>query len=243
MSLKQVLFAVLILIAVLTGVSVQVQAQEIAVSPALPTTLDSVVLEASLACNLIDPPVIDGQTITLTAPGPLRPCSFGFILLFSYPLPPLPPGSYTVRMVTGDVEMTRTVFQVTPAGTRLLVLGQRYEVTATFQNPTSGTPVTETARAVQLSDESGYFWFFDSANVEITAKVLDGRAVNGHLWVFLASMTDVAFTVKIDDLQTPPGCSLPGSTTPCASKSYNALAGKNRNFIDLQAFPSPSPVP
>lgn len=28
-----------------------------------------------------------------------------------------------------------------------------------------------------------------------------------------------------------------------SSKTYNAPAGKNRSFIDLQAFPSPSPAP
>lgn len=54
--------------------------------------------------------------------------------------------------------------------------------------------------AVRFSDEAGYFWFFDPANVELFVKVLDGTAVNGHQWVFLASLTDLGFTLAIGDL-------------------------------------------
>jgi hypothetical protein len=40
---------------------------------------------------------------------------------------------------------------------------------------TSGTGV-----AVPLTGNTGYFWFFNSSNVELMVKVLDGDAVNGH---------------------------------------------------------------
>ena len=36
---------------------------------------------------------------------------------------------------------------------------------------------------VALSGDTGYFWFFGTANVELVVKVLDGRALNGRFWV------------------------------------------------------------
>jgi hypothetical protein len=37
---------------------------------------------------------------------------------------------------------------------------------------------------VPLGADTGYFWFFEDTNVELVVKVLDGRAINGHTWVF-----------------------------------------------------------
>ncbi len=210
-------------------------AQQATVSPALPTTQDAILLEASFLCNPIDPPVFSGRTITLDVPGPLRPCAAGFVLPFSFPLPPLAAGSYTVRWtVAGSPIDATTVFQVAPVSTSLDLLGGRFQVVTTFTHP--GGPLVTRAYAATLSDESGYFWFFSSPNVEITTKILDGQIVNGNFWVFIGSMTDVAFTVEVTDLQNPAGCSLPGSLVACTSHSYRATAGHNQSFIDTQSF-------
>lgn len=48
------------------------------------------------------------------------------------------------------------------------------------------------------SDDSGMFWFFDRDNWELLVKVLDGCAVNGHYWVFVAGTTDVEFDLRVD---------------------------------------------
>ncbi len=38
---------------------------------------------------------------------------------------------------------------------------------------------------VKLTSDSGYFWFFNDANIELVVKVLDGcRIGNGAYWVF-----------------------------------------------------------
>ena len=42
--------------------------------------------------------------------------------------------------------------------------------------------------AVPLTGDTGYFWFFNSANVELIVKVLDGRTVNGQFWVFYGAL-------------------------------------------------------
>lgn len=236
-SVRRSLF---VLFASLLMCGVSVSAQTVQVSPALPTTQDAIVLEASFACNPIDPPTIDGQTITLAITGPLRPCNAGPFVPFSFPLPPLPAGSYTVRwLVDGTPLAGTTVFQVGPPNTILNLLSSRFQVTATFIDPITGAQ--KTAQAVQLSDESGYFWFFGSTNTEISLKILNGQIINGRSWIFLASMTTVGFTVKITDLQTPPNCAFADDTSSCFSRTYTSQAGTNQNFFDLQTFTGMTP--
>lgn len=55
-----------------------------------------------------------------------------------------------------------------------------------------GTKVTQ-------SDDSALFWFFRPANWELMVKVLDGCAVNDHLWVFSAATTNVEYTLRVED--------------------------------------------
>ena len=53
--------------------------------------------------------------------------------------------------------------------------------------------------AEKLTAESGYFWFFEPANIEMVIKVLDGCAIDGHFWVFAAGLTDVEVTTTVHD--------------------------------------------
>jgi hypothetical protein len=50
--------------------------------------------------------------------------------------------------------------------------------------------------------DSGSFWFFDPANVEMVVKVLDARGVNGRFWVFYGSLTNVRFELTVTDTET-----------------------------------------
>ncbi|HEX9668095.1 MAG TPA: hypothetical protein VGC93_01305 [Thermoanaerobaculia bacterium] len=56
--------------------------------------------------------------------------------------------------------------------------------------------------AVALTADTGYFWFFAPSNVETILKVLDGRAVNGHHWVFYGALSSVEYTLTVTDLET-----------------------------------------
>ncbi|MES1239993.1 MAG: CSLREA domain-containing protein [Acidobacteriota bacterium] len=56
--------------------------------------------------------------------------------------------------------------------------------------------------AVPLTDLSGYFWFFNPANVELTIKVLDACTVNNRYWIFLSGLTNVGVQVTVTDLKT-----------------------------------------
>jgi hypothetical protein len=93
------------------------------------------------------------------------------------------------------------------------------------------------AAAVALTHESGTFAFYGTSNVEVTVKILDGRAINGRYWLFAASMTDRPFTLSV--LENHGGClDRPGDpAVNCpALRRYSANAGQNRNFIDTEAF-------
>jgi hypothetical protein len=58
-----------------------------------------------------------------------------------------------------------------------------------------GTPIP-------LTSDTGYFWFFSPANVELMVKVLDARPVNGNFWVFYGALTNVQFTLTVTDSLT-----------------------------------------
>lgn len=83
--------------------------------------------------------------------------------------------------------------------TRLCFLNGRFEATVTWR---TAQGAIGSGQAVALSDQGGWFTFFHPDNLELALKVLDGRAVNGHFWVFYASLTNVEFTLRVTDHET-----------------------------------------
>lgn len=59
-----------------------------------------------------------------------------------------------------------------------------------------------TGQAVPLTADTGYFWFFGAANVEMVIKVLDGCGVNASYWVFAGGLTDVFTHIRVRDTVT-----------------------------------------
>ena len=76
--------------------------------------------------------------------------------------------------------------------------GDRFAVTARF---VAGSLAGE-ARAVELTADTGYLWFFDAANVETVVKVLDGCGANGRFWVFAGGLTNVEVEITVTDTLT-----------------------------------------
>ena len=56
--------------------------------------------------------------------------------------------------------------------------------------------------AVQLTEDTGYFWFFRDTNVELILKALDGRTINDHFWVFYGALSNVRYKVTVTDTHT-----------------------------------------
>jgi hypothetical protein len=72
--------------------------------------------------------------------------------------------------------------------------------------------------------DTGFFWFFDPANLELAVKVLDGTAVNGHFWVFFGALTDVRYIVTVFDTRTG------------AVRNYSNPQGQLCGQADVAAF-------
>jgi hypothetical protein len=80
--------------------------------------------------------------------------------------------------------------------TRLCLDGSRFavEVTWTTRDGASGA-----GHARPLTADTGTFWFFAGANLDLVVKVLDGCGVNRHHWVFAGGLTDVDTTITVTD--------------------------------------------
>ncbi len=86
-----------------------------------------------------------------------------------------------------------------PAAGRLCLNGGRFAVQAAWKDFSGRTGA---GTAVGLTGDTGYFWFFDPANVEAVLKVLDGTTVNGHFWVFYGALSNVEYTLTVTDTTT-----------------------------------------
>lgn len=118
-------------------------------------------------------------------------------------------------------ERTTAPTVCTPGPHRLCLNGGRFAVEASwrdFQNRTGlGT-------AVSLTPDTGYFWFFDSANVEVVLKVLDGTLSNGKFWVFYGALSNVEYTLTVTDTLTG------------RVREYSNPRGRFASVADTQAF-------
>jgi hypothetical protein len=81
----------------------------------------------------------------------------------------------------------------------------------------------------ELTDDTGRFWFFNPANVELVVKVLDGRCLNEHYWVYYGSLTDVEFTLSVTD------------TTNGRLVKYRNPQGAFASKGDTDSFAAPAP--
>jgi photosystem II stability/assembly factor-like uncharacterized protein len=85
------------------------------------------------------------------------------------------------------------------SGTSLLLNNGRFKLDVTWR---TGDGKSGTAIPVYLTNDTGYFWFFGSSNVELVIKVLKGCALNNSYWVFAGGLTDVQTTLTVTDTVT-----------------------------------------
>jgi hypothetical protein len=156
-----------------------------------------------------------------------------------------PGGGLVVREVAKDVgaagspatasnTLALAVLQSLPgpcvgSGGHLCLQDGRFDVEAvwtTFTAPFRGA----VAHAVPLAPagvsapDSGYFWFFAPANVELVAKVLDGRAINQDFWLFYGALSNVDYALNVRD------------TVSGTAKSYFNPNGRLASVADTAAF-------
>jgi hypothetical protein len=104
----------------------------------------------------------------------------------------------------------------------LCLLSGRFRASVTFRNPNDGT--SGVGQAVPGTDQSGTFWFFSPANTELVVKLLDGRALNGKYWAFYGALSNVDYTLVVQDLATG------------TQKSYHNRQGNLCGLADTAAF-------
>jgi hypothetical protein len=116
-----------------------------------------------------------------------------------------------------------------PDSRDVLCLNQdRFEVQVTWEAPSGGTGI---GIGVELTNDSGYFWFFNSRNVELVVKVLNGCSTPvGNYWVFAAGLTNVATEISVKD-----------TVTGAVKRYRNPLGTAFQPILDTRAFATCDP--
>ncbi len=105
----------------------------------------------------------------------------------------------------------------------LCLLGGRFRLEMTFADPRRESG-EQTATALPSTDQTGLFWFFSPENLELIVKMLDGRALNGHFWVFFGGVSDLEYRLEITDVATG------------QRSTYHNAAGEICGQADILAF-------
>jgi hypothetical protein len=128
-----------------------------------------------------------------------------------------------VRQAAAAPQSTRTAASgaCTTGATDLCLLGARFQAQVSFDG---GGSSTGAGQAIPLTDGTGAFWFLAADDYELAVKVIDGTAVNGHIWVFYGAMTNFAFTLTLTD------------TTDGTVRTYTNPAGSIPSAADTSAF-------
>lgn len=168
---------------------------------------------------------------------PLDPNEYAYV--DDYSIGSLSPGTHTLEIEAdpdndvpeseeADNEYVKTIVVVSAAevtcvaNASTLCLGGRFAVTVDWTTPDGRSGQ---GKAIGLTEETGYFWFFDYDNVELCLKVLDARAINGHFWVFYGGLSNVQYTITVTD-----------TTNTAATKTYVNPQGTMASVADTHAF-------
>ncbi|MEM9292714.1 MAG: PQQ-dependent sugar dehydrogenase [Acidobacteriota bacterium] len=84
-----------------------------------------------------------------------------------------------------------------PGPTTLCLEGGRFRVELTWRTRAGAEG---SGQAQQLTDETGYFWFFNAENAEVLVKVKDACVDPfQHFWVFASGLTNVEVDLVVTD--------------------------------------------
>ena len=119
-------------------------------------------------------------------------------------------GTYTVTLTVSNndgLSSTSQTVSVASAGfppcaptTETLCVGNgRFSVSADWTTPDGQSGH---GNAMKLTNDSGYFWFFQSSNTELVVKVLNGCGIDNAYWVFAAGLTNVQVVLNVRDEAT-----------------------------------------
>ena len=174
-------------------------------------------------------PAVHGQQVDIGLNFPLFPCNPAIHNQWSLQsvIPPLAAGFYVVHIVDGAGDAAQTIRVVDADEPQALTLLGRFGVSVTWGAPGTTTP----AHGYPISDESGYFWFFDAANTEVSVKLIDGT---------LSQQSLLGLSWQHDQPALRSRSGLPISAAKVlrltARRAYNNPAGNGISVIDTSAF-------
>lgn len=202
----------LVLLAVVAGAASAQELPAFTFQPAAPMPGDTVSIHVDApptTCPLLSTAAeLEGSVITVRYVEGCVCLPFipPFPLDFTEEVGPLPAGRYVVQLELSRSEHDGTVCQppevigedeLVVSGEDLVLHGGRFVARASWRAFDGSTGA---GRAVAVSGQSGYFWFFDPTNVEINLKVLDACPVNDHFWVFVAAASNVEYEIHVFDV-------------------------------------------
>jgi hypothetical protein len=128
-----------------------------------------------------DVTAVGSGLFTLFGGETIRGSDWGF-----YPLPPATPGTCV------------------PEGPLTCLNNDRFKVQVDFVQGGGMTGGTTAATPLPTQGDTAFFWFLDSANVDLVVKILNGCSTNGYYWVFIGDLTGDrgSATVTIEDTET-----------------------------------------
>jgi hypothetical protein len=107
---------------------------------------------------------------------------------------------------------------------RLCLNDGRFAVEVAWKDFQNHTGKGKTVPLPGGGSETGAFWFFDAANVELVVKALDGRAFNNHFWLFYGALSNVEYTLTVTDTATG------------TIRTYRNPSGRFASVADTSAF-------
>lgn len=150
---------------------------------------------------------------------------------------------YTEADVTADPDAVAALepgivgqFQVTPVdfaapeASKLYLFDDRFEVSATYVD---NRGLRQVATPFSIGRRAGWFSFRNpqQQNPELVVKMLDGRALTGSHWIFIASLSSLEFQVVVRDR-------LLGE-----ERVFENPRGRLQSFVDLRPFPQKAGSP
>jgi hypothetical protein len=164
----------------------------------------------SIPCWHLDGPRVDGHLVTFDARFecniiPAPPTRFEV----SAELPVLAAGFFRVQvageegetLASADLELREPGACVPdgPYGQLVCPQSGRFRVSAEW----SLGGDLQTAYAVQLTRDTGVFYFFAEDNLEVMVKVLDACGLEpGRFWVFASGLTNLEVRLQVEDTRT-----------------------------------------
>ena len=131
--------------------------------------------------------------------------------------------SDSADMATGSFDKADLGMTCRPDAHTLCLLDGRLSLQVDFSDPHNQLREGR-GQAIQGTEQSGQFWFFQLDSTELVIKAIDGTETNGNLWLFSGSLTDVNYWLRATDTLTG------------EQKVYFSPAGRTCGHVDLDAF-------